>query len=808
MTFGEAAATTLTRSEYETLLEAAETYREALVVRLCGEVGLRPVELARLSNDDVDQVSADPSRYLLRIPGEAVDEETGSDEAGPDSRRTAYLPTAVQRDLERYVRSNDLDESERIFPVTPRRLQMLVSDVADRASERTNDSSLSSVSSSDLRHYFARSALVSDEINPRVVKSAGGWQSFEALEAYLSEPTDEELVAAFEPTENEGRSDRNSPATGDDGIVRSLLAATDRCALVRLDADGYVERWNRSAVSTFGYHATEIVGTHVSTFYADDDRDADALDHKLAEATTDSPHEDDSWFVNRDGSRFRATELIVPLRDETGTRSGFALFVHDVSSYRDRLENERSRNDRIERANEVTNRFRAVTNQLLEASAHDEVEFVCCQTLVDGPAYEFAWIDRTTRTTGQREWRTSSGIDREAAERLVPDDWYAETESGRSHRHQSGAELAADGTARTGEIGADPPAGSEVSGTDESPDGTDASAGRDAIDGTDTLGGSDTSEAGRPHSAASAVSGSEMSETVVTDISGTLEEEYVEGKLARVCLSYGDTVYGTLSVVTEREGGFGADELAWLETIGRQVGYAIAAVRRRNLLLSDTVVELEFACRDEQSFFVDTSAQLGCRFEIDSFVPVSESTQLYYVTLQDGPPKTVFELAEADPGIDDCRLIETYEDGWRVEFIVEGSSPTLTLTEYGVTVLETVVENGTATIAAECAGAADVRTIVDGLRSAFPDSELIGKREAERTVQTAYEFREGLEDRLTDRQESALRAAYFGGYYDWPRESTAEEVADAMGVSSPTLHNHLRKGQHELLRTFFDAPRD
>jgi len=27
-----------------------------------------------------------------------------------------------------------------------------------------------------------------------------------------------------------------------------------------------------------------------------------------------------------------------------------------------------------------------------------------------------------------------------------------------------------------------------------------------------------------------------------------------------------------------------------------------------------------------------------------------------------------------------------------------------------------------------------------------------------------------------------------------------------MGVSSPTLHNHLRKGQHELLRTFFDDP--
>ncbi len=770
MALADTSSNTLTRSEYESLLEAAQTYRKALVVRLCGEAGLRPAELARLSSDDIDRVDTDPSRYVIRVPEAASGDKAsrGETEIGP--ARSAYLPTDVQRDLERYVRSNDLADAERIFPVTPRRLQMLVSDVAERASERGNDSSLSSVSSSDLRHYFARSALVRDDVNPRVVKAAGGWQSFEALEPYLSEPTDEELVAAFEPAESEGRSDRNLAGVGDEGIVRSLLAGTDRCALVRLDADGYVERWNRSAVSTFGYHANEIVGTHVSAFYADGEGDADALDRKLAEATTDSPHEDDSWFVHGDGSRFRATELVVALRDETGARNGFALFVHDISSYHDRLESERARSDRVERVNEVTNRFRAVTNRLLEASAHDEVESVCCQALVDGPAYEFAWIDRTTRTAGQREWRTSSGIDPEAADRLLPDEW----ESAADRIHDEHRHIASESADDDWQSSNDGGSGADGATSADSPNGKFADSRR----------------------------------TVVTDVAGTLEEEYFEGTLVRVSLSYGDTVYGTLSVVTGREKGFEADELAWLETIGRQVGYAIAAVRRRNLLLSDTVVELEFACRDEQSFFVDASSQLGCRFEIDSFVPVSESTQLYYVTLQDGSPKSVFELAESDPGIDDCRLIETYEDGWRVEFIVEGSSPTLTLTEYGVTVLETVVDNGTATIAAECAGAADVRTIVDGLCSAFPESELVGKREAERTVQTAHEFREGLEDRLTDRQESALRAAYFGGYYDWPRESTAEEVADAMGVSSPTLHNHLRKGQHELLRTFFDAPRE
>ncbi|KDE60369.1 histidine kinase [Halostagnicola sp. A56] len=774
MTVAEPDSPTLTVNQYDRLLEAAETYREALVVRLCGEVGVRPAELARLSSDDIDRVGTDPPRYLLRIPAE--ESESSADcEAHPGQTRTAYLPTEIQRELERYVRSNGIGDAERIFPVTPRRLQMLVADVADRAGERANDESLSSVSSSDLRRYFARSSLVDHEIDPRVVKMAGGWQSFEALESYLSEPTDEAIVEAFEIVEDRSESTQDSTTLGDDALVRSMLAETDRYALVRLDEAGYVERWNRSAASTFGYDASEIVGTHASIFYAEEDASGDAIARKLADATPESPHEDDTGFVCRDGSRFRATELVVPTADRAGGHEGYGLFVHDVSTYHEKLESERSRNDRLEGFDAVARRFRAVARGLLSASTHDEVETECCRAFVDGPAYRYAWIDRTARTGTRTNWRTSSAISPGEADRLRPDTW-------------------SDGAAT-----ADVHRGSDTGGLDG--ESASHSSGRSVrFDGEtdDASGSSETPAAGSE--------GEPPAErTVVADVAGRVDEEYVEGTLARVCVSYGDTVYGTLSVVTERDDAFDRDELDWLETIGRQVGYAIAAVRRRNLLLSDTVVELEFVCRDEQSFFVDASAQLDCRFEIDSFVPVSESTQLYYVTLQDGSPATVFELAESDPGIGDCRLIETYEDGWRVEFIVEGSCPTLTLTEYGVTVLEAVVENGEATIAAECAGGTDLRTIVDGLRSVFPDSELAGKREVERTVQTAAEFRNGLADRLTDRQESALRAAYFGGYYDWPRESTAEEVADAMGVSSPTLHNHLRKGQHELLRTFFDA---
>ncbi|WP_227015883.1 helix-turn-helix domain-containing protein [Haloarcula sp. JP-L23] len=42
------------------------------------------------------------------------------------------------------------------------------------------------------------------------------------------------------------------------------------------------------------------------------------------------------------------------------------------------------------------------------------------------------------------------------------------------------------------------------------------------------------------------------------------------------------------------------------------------------------------------------------------------------------------------------------------------------------------------------------------------------------------------------------------GYYAWPRESTAEDLAETMDIASSTLHYHLRHALHQLLTVFFE----
>lgn len=263
----------------------------------------------------------------------------------------------------------------------------------------------------------------------------------------------------------------------------------------------------------------------------------------------------------------------------------------------------------------------------------------------------------------------------------------------------------------------------------------------------------------------------------------------------------GGSRYGTLGVASTRA--IPPGERDRLATLGRRIGHAITAIRRRDLLFGDAVVELEFRSTDPDAFLIAASDRYDCRLSLESIVSGSDSTLLFYLTVGDALGD-VFDLAAKYDGIEGWRLIEEHGAGGLVEFAVTGASPMAVLTGYGVAITEATFDRGTARILADCAADTDIRTLVDGLRGSFPDSELVGKQAATRPPRTVEGFRRSVSERLTDRQRAALRAAYFSGYFDWPRDSTAEEVADAMGVSSPTLHNHLRKGQHELLSVLFE----
>lgn len=268
-------------------------------------------------------------------------------------------------------------------------------------------------------------------------------------------------------------------------------------------------------------------------------------------------------------------------------------------------------------------------------------------------------------------------------------------------------------------------------------------------------------------------------------------------------IAYRGTAYGTLCLLAADAPVTPAERRA-VGALGRCLGWAVAAARWRELLHSDAVTEVEFRTSSSAAFLASASAALDCRIELESTVAVSEAASRWYLHVTGAGTRAVADAVEGTTGASEIRVIETREDGCSVSVRVTGGSFVRALTERGAAVDDAIATEGKLRVVADLPDGTDVRRIADGLRESFPDARLVSKESVARSPRTESALREGVADRLTDRQWATLSAAYHSGYFDWPRGSTAEEVADAMDVSSPTFHNHLRKAERALLETLFE----
>ncbi|MEJ7926629.1 PAS domain S-box protein [Sphingobium sp. AN641] len=102
-------------------------------------------------------------------------------------------------------------------------------------------------------------------------------------------------------------------------------------AIYMLDPTGHIASWNAGARRFKGYEAHEIIGSHFSRFFTDEDRASDLPGRALQTARTEGKFESEGWRVRKDGSRFWAHVVVDPIRDEDGTLIGFAKITRDNS---------------------------------------------------------------------------------------------------------------------------------------------------------------------------------------------------------------------------------------------------------------------------------------------------------------------------------------------------------------------------------------------------------------------------------------------------------------------------------------------
>ncbi|WP_135830244.1 helix-turn-helix domain-containing protein [Halorussus halobius] len=94
--------------------------------------------------------------------------------------------------------------------------------------------------------------------------------------------------------------------------------------------------------------------------------------------------------------------------------------------------------------------------------------------------------------------------------------------------------------------------------------------------------------------------------------------------------------------------------------------------------------------------------------------------------------------------------------------------------------------------------------IIDSMCAEYDvDIDAIQRADSKENVEFA-DFVDKASDRLSERQTESLMEAQEVGYYNWPREVSANAVGERLDVSNPTVLEHLRKGEQKVLNLFLD----
>jgi len=112
---------------------------------------------------------------------------------------------------------------------------------------------------------------------------------------------------------------------------RLLVDSVIDYAIYMLSPEGLVTTWNAGARNIKGFTADEVVGSHFSRFYTEEDRHAGLPDHVLATAREQGRFHGEGVRVRKDGSRFRADVVVDAIRDADGRLVGFAKITRDVT---------------------------------------------------------------------------------------------------------------------------------------------------------------------------------------------------------------------------------------------------------------------------------------------------------------------------------------------------------------------------------------------------------------------------------------------------------------------------------------------
>lgn len=401
----------------------------------------------------------------------------------------------------------------------------------------------------------------------------------------------------------------------------------------------------------------------------------------------------------------------------------------------------RRQREQLAAVNNLNSAVRDITDAAIEHSSREEIEAIVCERLAASDSYQFAWIGDVDTQTQTVNLRTEAGVEGYLEKITISVDPDDERSLG--------------------------PTGQAIL--------------QQEIQVTENVDTETCYDPWREH---------------------VREHSYQSS--AAIPISHDGTLYGVLNVYSERLNAFTDEELDVIGQLGDIIGHAIAAINRKRALMSDEIVELEYYVSNVFEA-VGADVTTDSQITLDKAIPADDNLYLLYGTMATDAHEALDGLVDHFPHWDALRIIEENEGHSKFELQITEPPILSAVAARGGYVDTAEIKNNNYRIQIHLPPYIDARSITETVQEKYPPAELLAQRQVSRTDDPTSKVEQLLYEDLTDHQRTALEAAYHAGYYKWPRATAGENVAEVLGVSSPTFHQHLRKAERKAFATILET---
>jgi PAS domain S-box-containing protein len=130
-------------------------------------------------------------------------------------------------------------------------------------------------------------------------------------------------------------------------IYRHIVESATEYAVITAALDGTISTWSAGATDLLGYTPEEATGQNLTMIFTFEDQLEGAVHAEMRGALQSGHADDNRWHVRRDGNRFWASGLLMPLKDDEKRTVGFIKILRDRTQFLEQDEAVRSSEERL-----------------------------------------------------------------------------------------------------------------------------------------------------------------------------------------------------------------------------------------------------------------------------------------------------------------------------------------------------------------------------------------------------------------------------------------------------------------------------